>query len=91
MSRGHIPEIIGNYRSSSKDNTKESILHAALSFPLRSACAGHRHPLPTQDILWCTPGLTDSVNVLAALWRSFLALCHLSLTHSTVLLWYLHL
>lgn len=33
----------------------------------------HRHPLPTQDILWCSPGLTDSVNALVALRRSFLA------------------
>lgn len=38
-------EVTGKNRFSSEDNMSP-FLHAALSCPLRSACAGHRHPLP---------------------------------------------
>lgn len=60
-----------NHRSSCEDKTSLS-LHAALPGPLRDACSGHRHPLPTEAVLGYAPGPTGSVNRLVALQRSFL-------------------
>lgn len=88
MSRDHMKT-----RSSCEDKMSPS-LQASLPGLLRSARTGHRCPLPTEAILGFAPGPTDSVNTVVALQRSLLSpglCCLLSLTHSALLLWSLHL
>lgn len=73
----HSPQGKGTSRNHKKNRSffkdKMSLpLRAALSGPLRSACAGHRHLLPTEAILEYVPGLTDSENTLISLQHSLL-------------------